>query len=57
MTNDNKELRMKSLQTIIDEQVTIRLLGKAKPEDSKKAVIYIPLPEYGIALWHYLEND
>ena len=56
MTSENLDTRKKVLETLAGKTVLVRPLGQLRPEDSEIPVSYVPLPEYGFALWFEYEK-
>ena len=53
----NIESRRQVAWQLIGRKVVVKQLGEEKPQDVPNVDLYVPLPEYGIALWTYLEED
>jgi hypothetical protein len=47
----NLERRLASIEKMVGFLVEVRKLGEGRPEDDPKVEVYVPLPEYGVALW------
>jgi hypothetical protein len=47
----NLEARKICITKMVGKQVIVTKLGSAHPEDVKGDFLYVPLPEYGVALW------
>lgn len=53
----NLESRREGLRRLVGKMVRVEKLGGLRPEDEERDIIYVPLPEYGFALWHFVEEE
>lgn len=54
----NRLARIKTLSKMVGGRAVVRKIGEARPEEDphRDSLIYVPLPEYGIALWYYINE-
>lgn len=55
-TLSNLENRRVGLNKLIGKNVIVRSLGSARPENTD-VNIYVPIPEYNIALWYFSDKE
>lgn len=53
----NLNLRRATAETLIGQAVQVYKLGSVRPQDDPNTDVYLPLPEYGIALVTYKPRE